>query len=232
MGRIGGVAFVTACLVGTASAAEWEDIKTDSKGVIYQIDRESIRSTPEMRSYWLRSRYPEPVRLARIGVPYVEVLQRMDVRCSDRQLRRVESIFYDEHGNVVADERPTLPEWRELVPDSNGEMQFKLLCGPTAVPDLNACGLEVLSAVQSRLMGRLAYPERARNLGQQGTVLLKVKIYAESAGEVFVEKSSGFVALDRAALEAAKVPASEARVSSKCMKGFVTGTLPIGFNLE
>ena len=76
------------------------------------------------------------------------------------------------------------------------------------------------------------YPMSARRRGEQGTVVLKVLVTAEGlAGSVSVQASSGYSALDQAALEAVKswkfVPA---RQGSQAVEGW--HLVPIVFKLE
>jgi protein TonB len=76
------------------------------------------------------------------------------------------------------------------------------------------------------------YPRTARRRGQQGTVVLLVEVRANGrAGEIEIEKSSGYELLDNAAVKAIRrwrfVPAEKA--------GIPVGTkvkIPVEFNLE
>jgi len=76
------------------------------------------------------------------------------------------------------------------------------------------------------------YPNMARRNGDQGRVLLKVLVTLNGdAGNVTLEKSSGSVYLDEAAIKAVKnwkfVPA---RSNNEAVSGYVT--VPISFSLE
>jgi len=52
---------------------------------------------------------------------------------------------------------------------------------------------------------RPVYPRRAREMGWQGTVLLRVEVNPDgSVGEVEIRRTSGHISLDQAAAKAAK----------------------------
>lgn len=78
------------------------------------------------------------------------------------------------------------------------------------------------------------YPAAARQAGLQGTVLLKIEILANGRpGEISVARSTGYVALDEAAIAAVGkwrfVPAKD--LSSGRTVGCIT-TLPVSFRLH
>lgn len=77
--------------------------------------------------------------------------------------------------------------------------------GPTAKSAAAAAGAPggVTSPVRPRSNPRPAYPPEARRLGQQGRVILEVQVGADGrAISVSVKRSSGFPALDSAAVQA------------------------------
>lgn len=79
---------------------------------------------------------------------------------------------------------------------------------------------------------RPAYPALSRRLGEQGKVLLRVRVAADgNAAEVTLHSSSGFVRLDRAAIDAVSrwrfVPA---RLGEEAIASWVQ--VPIAFTLE
>lgn len=76
------------------------------------------------------------------------------------------------------------------------------------------------------------YPSLSRRRGEQGKVMLRVNVSAKGAAEVVaIEKTSGFDALDKAAIEAVKgwkfVPASS---NNRAVSGVVI--VPIRFSLD
>ncbi|MCB1895878.1 MAG: energy transducer TonB [Zoogloeaceae bacterium] len=79
---------------------------------------------------------------------------------------------------------------------------------------------------------RPAYPAQSRRLGEQGTVVLRVRVATDgAAANVTLHRSSGFVRLDRAAIDAVSrwrfVPA---RLGEDAIASWVQ--VPIAFTLE
>lgn len=99
---------------------------------------------------------------------------------------------------AVSDEKPTEPVVRETVP------QVAMAARPT--PAVKADHGWLAESLWRRVAELKRYPSAARLNGWEGKVVLRVVIRADGhLADVRIQKSSGFDALDRAALEAIRL---------------------------
>ena len=126
---------------------------------------------------------------------------------------------------------PLPPEayWKRgapLAPDSLGAGPPRLLQDSTALARGSRTRVRYLEPA------RPAYPKRAREMGWEGTVLLRVEVRADgTVAEVKVEQTSGYTMLDQSAL----VTARGWRFAPEMDGGFTMPTIvdvPVRFDLR
>jgi protein TonB len=132
-------------------------------------------------------------------------------------------------------ERSTL---KRVAVSENGEIALKKRAEEAAEEQSSAVGTE--SGRGSSTVARPnyfnnpapVYPERARQLGQEGTVLLAVEVNAEGrVNRLSVKQTSGFSSLDQAAMRAVRNWVFEpARIGGVAVASSVN--VPVSFNLK
>ena len=116
-----------------AQEDRWLEVSSGSERTI-EIDRRSVQSSTDgITRVWIRETYREPETTAD-GRYFTVAVFQMDMNCREKRTLRLSMTYYD-HGKVVGGYNGG-GEWKPVVPDSYGEIQFEAACamhppGPT-----------------------------------------------------------------------------------------------------
>ena len=108
-----------------APAEDWALISESEKGVIYSLDRDSVRDMGEYRQAWTRTDY------SKVAEGDVSLRRaRADFDCSGRRVRLRGTVAYDRSGGILRTSNFEESEspWREVQPGTMGESTLEAVC--------------------------------------------------------------------------------------------------------
>ena len=124
--RLAGIALSAALLTpGAAHAEDWERLTEADNGVVFWIDRDSIRDVDGYKQAWTRSDYS--------GVTWGDVLARKaleDYDCVRRAQRTRGTVAYGRDGKVLRTLNLSAEqsEWKVVEAGSIGEAKLEEVC--------------------------------------------------------------------------------------------------------
>jgi TonB family protein len=204
----------------TAYAANWVQIaQLDSKGSIMLVDTAGIASVNDLRKAWFKSVYTSDQRIPR-GYRRTARIYRWELRlsyfnCSERAMAVSQSILNSADDKVVGsvDTEQTLLKFREVGPETISEKMLETICnwefvGDSPVSELAKAPLKTESpATVTRAVNPADfYPSAARRHGEMGAPVVQACVGPTGmlVREPVVTQTSGFPALDSAAIKVAR----------------------------
>ncbi|MCX6210921.1 MAG: hypothetical protein NTZ59_15800 [Bacteroidetes bacterium] len=114
-------------LISSSVLAEWKYItRTDEDKFYYEPS--SIKKTKTYTKAWILLDFKEPVTYK--GITYLSNKSLWHLNCVDEEQKTVQSLSYSDHmgtGQMV-DFRNDKIDWASIVPDTNQEVIFKVIC--------------------------------------------------------------------------------------------------------
>lgn len=114
-----------------APIEDWQVIATADNGIIYSLDRDSVRDMGGYREAWTKTDYSNvlegDVSLRR---------SREDYDCAGRRMRARQTVAYNRDGKIFRTMSLTEAEseWKAVTPDTMGEAKFEAVCGAPVKP--------------------------------------------------------------------------------------------------
>ena len=179
----------------------------------------------------------EPVeqRIVEVAEPAVE-MKEPEPAMADPSPKSVE-VQSVEHESVAVASAPDVPVFQE-VPTSAATYGSRMDADPVRMGETRVSGPEakvdnrwLAESLWRRVAELKRYPNSARMNGQEGKVILKAVIRSDGQlADVFVQKSSGYAALDMAAMEVVKL-ACPLNMKHAIGKPQIVVSLPIVYSL-
>jgi len=179
----------------------------------------------------------EPVeqRIVEVAEPAVE-MKEPEPAMADPSPKSVE-VQSVEHESVAVASAPDVPVFQE-VPTSAATYGSRMDADPVRMGETRVSGPEakvdnrwLAESLWRRVAELKRYPNSARMNGQEGKVILKAVIRSDGQlADVFVQESSGYSALDEAAMEAVRL-ACPLYMKHAIGKPQIVVSLPIVYSL-
>lgn len=221
------VSIVLLLAASTAYAAKWIPIGAlDAKGGVLLLDTAGIARVNDVRKAWFKYDYTTDqtiplgyTRTSPDAKSYRKDISLMYFNCTDRKWGLSKSILHAANEAVVGDldDSQSVITYREVPPDSVGELMLNAVCGwelPRETVDAKSATPQAADPARVRAYAKMVrpvspadyYPPASIRRGEQGSPIVQACVGPDGRllREPVVTDTSGFPDLDAAAIKVAK----------------------------